>query len=87
MTRQILPGVPASVPRYKLARMVESLGLDLKEVRGLEFHPEAIYAEVFARDPIDEAGNHYAVGDEVATHRICIRVTDDPHPLEKASDA
>lgn len=76
LVSQILPGVPASVTRTKVARLAEALGFDVNELRGLEFHAEAIYAEVLASHPDKEPGYRYAVGDQVATHRVCIPIVD-----------
>ncbi|TDB88357.1 hypothetical protein E1264_11790 [Actinomadura sp. KC216] len=90
MTSQILPGVPASVPRSKVAALAESLGFNVRDLLSLEFHNEAVHAEVFAHHPGKDRGAdgrawRYAVGEHAATHRVCIRITDDPD--EKASDA
>ncbi|WP_433234030.1 hypothetical protein [Actinomadura nitritigenes] len=79
---QILPGVPASVRRAKVARLAEALGFDVEELRALEFRPEAIYAEVLASHPDKGPGHRYAVGGEIATHRVCIPIVDG-HPDEE----
>jgi hypothetical protein len=85
MSGQILPGVPAAVPRGKVVAMIESLGLDVNDLVSLEFEPEGIYAEVYAHHPGHERKPYGAAyrhtvdgGQSVATHRICIRITDDP---------
>lgn len=78
-------GVPESVPRERLLSLLRELGFEPNEVATLEFHHDGVYAEVYAHDPTREKGWRYAVGDEAATHRVCIRITDEPD--EKASDA
>ncbi|WP_433225611.1 hypothetical protein [Actinomadura formosensis] len=92
MTAQILPGIPASVPRAKVAELAQSLGFQVRDLVSLEFHPEAIYAEVFAHHPGKERGAdgrawRYAVGDEAATHRVCIRIADEPENEPEGGDA
>lgn len=74
MSGQILPGVPESITRKAYLALIESLGLETKDLRSLEFKHNAIYAEVIARD---EHGDRYAVGDEIATHRVCVKVVDE----------
>lgn len=80
-----IPGVPETVPRERLLAFLHGLGFEPTEVASLEFHPEGIYAEVYAHDPARERGWRYAVGDEAAKHRVCIRIADESD--EKASDA
>ena len=91
MGGQILPGVPVSVPRSKVFELAEALGFDLRDMVSLEFHPEAIYAEVYADRDADRPDRkpgrgafRFAVGDFAATHRVCIRITDVPAQIGRA---
>lgn len=83
---QILPGVPATVPRCQVVELVEALGFDVRDLAGLEFKAKAIFAEVYAtRKPqhpdylFGMRGDHRFSpdGETAATHRICIPITDD----------
>jgi hypothetical protein len=80
---QILPGVPASIPRPKVVELIEALGLSVSDLASLEFEVNGIYAEVYAHHPDHErwpnggAHRHTVDGENVATHRICIPITDE----------
>lgn len=70
-----LPGVPESITRTEYLSLIEATGLDLKDVRKLEFRVHGIYAEVFVRNAngrmqIDD------VTDEPFVHRVFIPVVE-----------
>lgn len=82
MSGQILPGVPESVGRKQVIALVETLGLDVRDLLSLEFRVHAIFAEVYAHDPTRDrtaGGSHRftADGETPATHRLCIRITEE----------
>lgn len=43
-----IPGVPKSVARSRILELIDALGLDTKQLRGLRIEANAIYAEVYA---------------------------------------
>jgi hypothetical protein len=69
-----IDGVPESITRAEYLALIESVGLDVKDLRSLEFRTDGIYAEVRARDTdrklVIDSRN------EMATHRIYIPVKD-----------
>lgn len=72
-----IPGIPESIPRARVVELVEALGLDPKQLRGLRLEPHALYVEVYAR----KDGNRFWDGawrpdSQVATHRIAIPIAD-----------
>lgn len=74
-----IPAVPESITRADYLRLVESVGLDPKQVRSLEFRVDGIYAVVKAKNPATgkEILDYSPVGgDELAVHRIYIPVVD-----------
>jgi hypothetical protein len=70
-----IDGVPESITRADYLALIESVGLDVKDLRSLEFRMDGIYAEVRARGAdgklVIDVGR-----DEMATHRIYIPVKD-----------
>jgi len=69
-----IPGVPDTIARGKISALVEALGLELRDLLSFSVRRESVEAIVVARD---EAGHAYAVDDEVATHALSIRITDE----------
>jgi hypothetical protein len=70
-----IPGVPQTITRAQYTSLLEALGLEIKDLRHLEFRYDGIYAEVFARTP----EGHLRVDrqkDEVVLHKVFIPVTD-----------
>jgi hypothetical protein len=78
-----IPGVPEAIPRAQVLALVESLGLDWKELRKLEFGTSCITAEVYALD----ANGHRYVDQRpdrephVAMHRLTIKIVEEPWPV------
>ncbi len=72
-----IPGVPDTIPRARVVELVQSLGLDPRELVSCEFKGRSIDAVVFA---LDEQGHRYfddSTSGAPATHRISIPITDD----------
>lgn len=67
-------GVPESISRADYLRLIESIGLNPNRLTMLEFRMDGIYADVKAQHPV--RGTDMVEGDEIATHRIYIRVVD-----------
>ena len=73
-----IPGVPESIPREAVLRLVESLGLDWEELYSLSFGTSCITAEQYALDPdgcryVDQRPDREPVA---AMHRISIPIKD-----------
>ncbi|WP_405149459.1 hypothetical protein OG589_14600 [Sphaerisporangium sp. NBC_01403] len=72
-----IPGVPDSIPRGRVIELVQSLGLDPRELVSFEIKGRSIEAVVYA---LNEQGGRYFEGDgpraEIAKHRISIPITD-----------
>lgn len=84
---QILPGVPATVPLDTVIEVAALLGLDARQLQGLEFHPRAIFATIYAnRDgEYRDDGTAWRFtaddnADQAAVHRVCIPITIGPGP-------
>ncbi len=70
----VIPGVPDSISRARIAELVQSLGLDVRELVSFELKVHAIHAVVYA---LNEDGHRYFVDDDnVAKHHITIPITD-----------
>lgn len=69
-----IDGIPESITRDDYRTLIESVGLTVEALASLEFRPDGIYAEVIARD---ENGKMIADGEDVARHRVFIKVEDD----------
>ena len=70
-----IPGVPESMTRAQYTALIAAAGLSADNLVSLEFRPDGIHAEVFARDAdgkdlVDTAKN------EMMTHSIYIPVRD-----------
>lgn len=65
---------PETISRAAFLATIESLGLNPQHVMSLEFRREGVYAVVHA---LNDEGRIYTDGDEVATHRVFIRVVDE----------
>lgn len=75
-----VPGVPQTITRERCCELIRGLGLDPFGLVSLEFQAGGlgIQAEVYAED---ERGQRYLSDpDTVATHRLCIRITDEEIP-------
>lgn len=76
MTNATAPGIPASITRNEYLDLIKALGIDterLQYLQALEFRWNVIYAELAA---LDDEGHMVIDGDEIAVHKIAIRVED-----------
>jgi hypothetical protein len=70
-----IDGVPESITRAEYVALIESVGLDVKDLRSLEFRLDGIYADVYDRD--DEGRLRIDVQrDEAIVNRVYIPVVD-----------
>lgn len=69
-----IAGVPDTIPRKRFIELVETLGLDVKDLIRLNFKWDGITAEVYA---LNENGKRFCVdGENIAKRRVYIPVTD-----------
>ncbi|MGP4092950.1 hypothetical protein [Nonomuraea sp. KM90] len=72
-----IPGVPKTVPRARIAELIEALGLDVQHLRGLRIEPHAVYAEVYA---LKDGGRFWdgawQPDSQPARHRFAIPIVD-----------
>jgi hypothetical protein len=73
--------LPESLPRTPVMAFVKALGLEPRDVQGLEFGPFGLYVTLLATD---DEGRRLSDGFDAATHRIFIRfgeeASDDDRP-------
>jgi hypothetical protein len=89
-----IPGVPDTIPMWKLAQISRDLGIDPRECCGLEWEPGAnvLYVTVYGSQvpdkPPGKFARYFTGGREgqAAKHRIAIPVTDGPDPREVGRD-
>lgn len=71
-----IPNVPEFVTRDACKTLVESLGIDeWNNLRSLEFRPEGIYAEVYARNEDNRITADPENGG-IAMHKVFIPIRD-----------
>lgn len=70
-------GVPESITREQMVEWLASIGIDASHVRLLRVATDGIVVESYALDP---SGRRFAMGDEVATHKVSIRIVDPKPP-------
>jgi hypothetical protein len=66
-------GIPTSVSRELVCALIETLGIDSKMVRSIEFHYDCIRAELPA---FDEDGQPIVDDDTHVSHQIVIPILD-----------
>jgi hypothetical protein len=71
-----IPGVPTSIPRETACGLIRALGIEPFQLRSLSFDLMGIHLEVYALNP--EGRRFTADGENIATHRMTIAITDDP---------
>ncbi len=71
-----IDGVPDQITRRQVCDLLTVLGLDPHHVTrdGVHIGPDAIECEVFA---LDAQGRRFLSGEEVATHRVTVKVVPD----------
>lgn len=68
-----IPGIPESIPRARVAGLLEALGIDPKQMLSLRIEPFAIHVEVYAL----KDGNRYwdsGADKKGAAHMIAIPI-------------
>jgi hypothetical protein len=71
-----IPGIPETISRSDYLALIESLGLDIKDLKMLELRRDGIYATVMARNAEGKLTADPATR-ETNVHRIYIPVVDD----------
>lgn len=67
----LIDTIPESIPRGKVRAILREIGVDPKWCQSLELRPDGIYATMFVKG---ENGGKVIDGDEVATHKVFIKI-------------
>lgn len=73
---QSITSVPESITRQRYIEVIESLGFDPYDLKDLRFGAHGIYATVAARDENGKTYNDPLERNQLAAHKICIKITD-----------
>ncbi len=70
------PGIPESIPLERVRELVSALGLPLDDLCAFRLSSYAIEAEFYATDPANGMRYVFRDDNEIATHKVIIKVVD-----------